>query len=387
MFAIVLLLLLVLLLFFWLWVKKTYSYFSDRGILHAKPRFPLGNIQTLNTIDDCMNLGSDQYLRFRGRDVFFGTYVGLLPALVITDLDLIRDIIVRDFNNFTDHTKLVQEEIYRDPLGPSLYTLQGESWRQMRTKISSVYSVASVDGMFEMNKQCAMSLSDYVVRNLATGPHKPINAQDVCLRYVCDALGSSGFGMDCRGTTDEDPVLLKIAHGCFNPSKAMIWFYALLYPYVVNWLPWNGLTDDTREFLRVIDEIVKYREVNGVRRNDILQAWMDVNRNENIVDDESGELLAKSQPHGLHAESFLLFFFSYHTTRSVMASALYELAANPAIQERARDEITRVLSDNESFDCSTLDQMVYLQQIVDGEEEVGSLKPVFKTFCNFLQRH
>ena len=97
---------------------------------------------------------------------------------------------------------------------------------------------------------------------------------------------------------------------------------------------------------------------------------MDVNRKGVVLDDESGEALGMSQPNGLKAEGFILFFFSYFMTRSILASALYELAANPEIQERARQEIFNVMGETageEPLTFQDTERMVYMQQVIDGE--------------------
>lgn len=355
----------------WWFVRRKYSYFKDRGILHNKPTFPLGNIARVKSLDDLYTWGYDEYLKFRGRNVLCGMYLGLQPYLVITDLDLISDILDRDFKYFTDHNNLVQTASkWEDPLGPSLYCLQGEQWRHMRTKMSPAYSSATITDIFEMTQYCASNLSEYVMRccHSADGP---LNAQDFCLRYLCDSLGSSGFGIDCRGTIDEDPVLLKIAHKVFNPSGTLVMLYTLFYSQIASWFPCYWITKDVRKFIEIIDEIVKYREANNVRRNDILQVWLDVNKRGSVVDDESGEKLGDSEPHGLHAEAYILFFFSYHTTRSSLAATIHELAGNQEIQRRAREEIVRVTAEHEEFNYAVVEKMVYLQQIIDGKLEIN----------------
>lgn len=355
-------------LFIYLWylVHRKYSYLRDRHINHFKPKFPWGNIKYSSSICEMFGLGYDEYLQFRNRDVMCGLYFCLRPTLVITDLDVIQDILVKDFNKFPDHNKFVRDDNKRgDPLAPSLYSLQGEMWRHMRRKMSTPYSLASIDAMFATTQFCATNLKELIERNIEQG-NPCINAQDISLRYLCDAIGSCGFGIDCRGTIDEDPVLLKLAHRLFNPASFWVMVFNLTYPLVSNYWPSLYMTKHHYEFMKIINEIVKYRTENNVQRNDIFQVWLDVTRRGSVVDDESGERVELSQPNGIHAESFLLFLFSYYSTRSVLSSALHELAANQYIQTKARNEMERVLSEHGTLDYAALEKMVYLQQIVDG---------------------
>lgn len=350
-------------------IQKKYSFFRDRGIVHETPRFPMGNVKRVRTVEDLWNGGVAEYFKFHKLDSMCGTFFGLQPIYVVTDLDVIRDILVRDFNNFTDHNIFEMKDNCQDPLGPCLYSLRGEPWRHMRTKMSSAYSSASHDGMFEMSLLCASNLRNYVQWKVTSHPDLPLNAQDISLRYLCDAIGSCGFGIDCKGTQEEDPVILKIMHKAFNPPTYTIWFFIFLYPFLSDGWASVWLNEDTKKFLEIIEETVKYREENNVRRNDILQVWLDVNRKGVVLDDESGEWMGMSQPNGLKAEGFILFFFSYYMTRSVLTSALYELAANPEIQERAREEILSVMgaTGGKPLTFQDTERMVYLQQVIDGE--------------------
>ena len=59
--------------------------------------------------------------------------------------------------------------------------------------------------------------------------------------------------------------------------------------------------------------------------------------------------------------------FRYETTSSTMSFCLYELAMNPDIQQKVRQEILNVLEKFENkitYEC--LAELKYLQMVIDG---------------------
>lgn len=92
---------------------------------------------------------------------FFGVYFSINPTAVILDLDLVKDIMVKDFVNFNDRGSYITNEslsdqqrkcqlktdIYLnnfligfylneedDPLSAHLFSLGGEKWKKLRAK-------------------------------------------------------------------------------------------------------------------------------------------------------------------------------------------------------------------------------------------------------------
>ena len=63
---------------------------------------------------------------------FFGT-----PFLVLTDLDLTKQIFIKDFDHFTDRRKI---EVGHEYLDKMMFVLTGETWREMRSVISPVFT-------------------------------------------------------------------------------------------------------------------------------------------------------------------------------------------------------------------------------------------------------
>jgi cytochrome P450 family 6 len=82
------------------WIRKKLSYFEDKGILHEKPVFPLGNLKGAGKEFHIANKIRENYEKFKGKSPFFGMYFFINANYIITDLDLVKSILVKDFDSF-----------------------------------------------------------------------------------------------------------------------------------------------------------------------------------------------------------------------------------------------------------------------------------------------
>ena len=83
-------------------VKKRLRFWSDRGFLQDNPSFPLGNLSGVGTkMTNTENLDY-YYKKFKGKAPAIGLYNFLSPTILPIDPELVKNILVRDFNSFHD---------------------------------------------------------------------------------------------------------------------------------------------------------------------------------------------------------------------------------------------------------------------------------------------
>ena len=88
--------------FIFSYVKKTFSYFENCGFEYVKPEFPFGNLRGVGTSYHFSQLSRDFYNRFKNKAPAFGLYFFTNPVVHLIDLDLIKNVLMSDFNNFHD---------------------------------------------------------------------------------------------------------------------------------------------------------------------------------------------------------------------------------------------------------------------------------------------
>lgn len=90
----------------------------------------------------------------------FGIYVFFKPNLIITDPDLIRMVLTKEFKNFHDRGVFCNEKI--DPLTGNLFALPGKKWRNLRIKLTPTFTSGKIKQMFTIMKMCG----DEFMKNL-----------------------------------------------------------------------------------------------------------------------------------------------------------------------------------------------------------------------------
>lgn len=86
------------------------------------------------------------------------------PVLMVNDVELIKQILVRDFSNFSDHGVNGNEKI--DPLIGNLFFLSGEKWRIMRMKLTPAFTSGKLKHMFPLIMEIADDMVNAFDENL-----------------------------------------------------------------------------------------------------------------------------------------------------------------------------------------------------------------------------
>lgn len=86
----------------YLWIRKQFRFWKDRGFLQGDPSFPLGTIQGVGSSTTSAENLDYFYRKFKGKAPAVGLYNFLSPVILPIDPELIKNILVRDFSSFHD---------------------------------------------------------------------------------------------------------------------------------------------------------------------------------------------------------------------------------------------------------------------------------------------
>lgn len=87
-----------------------YSYWKRRGVKEISPSFPFGNFRSafLQTTHLGIYL-QDVYKKTK--EPFVGLYSGVKPMLMVNDPELVRQVFIKDFQNFHDRGMYIGRRI------------------------------------------------------------------------------------------------------------------------------------------------------------------------------------------------------------------------------------------------------------------------------------
>lgn len=357
-------------LFLWWHIIDRYLYFHRRKIPFLTPTFPGGNFNGVIRNVHLATWVRNHYLQYRGRDKILGYYFGTAPSIMITDMDTAYDILVRDFKTFPSaHSK------WNDPLAANLMTMEGEQWRTIRTKLSPVFSAMSTRSVLASMQTVGEDLVSHV--DQFVNSENPLNVRDLFMRYMSDAISASMLGMDTAALREENHPLMDISELMFKArsrGEMLAFFFIVSYSRFMRLLPIRIFPAAISDyFIGIMDEAMRTRVANAgagndAARNDLLDLLVRIEAAGCLTDDETGEVLDKITHNQLLGHAFMTFLLGFITSRVALNFGLYELAKNAEIQKRLREEIFTAIPEGQEITYDSLESMIYLQQVVDGEK-------------------
>lgn len=94
------------------WVKKRYSFWTDRGFISPPSSFPFGSLKGVGRKHNAAEGIDIVYKQFKGKTTAVGAFIFFKPTIIPIDPELFKNILVRDFTSFHDrgffHNKVDQ---------------------------------------------------------------------------------------------------------------------------------------------------------------------------------------------------------------------------------------------------------------------------------------
>jgi cytochrome P450 family 6 len=272
----------------YIYFKHKFSYWEKKGVLYLKPSFPMGNCKDIVLMRKSFGETYTEHYKMLAGNKFGGIYLTHIPQLMIRDPDLIKTVLVKDFDHFHDHGFASDEKI--DPLSGNLFMSTGSKWRELRAKLSPTFTSGKMKMMFHTVIKCGMELQEHLKTPADQGGM--LEFRDVLARYSTDVIASCAFGIECNCLKNPDAEFRKWGRRIFEPTFDAI-VRSLLYmlmPSVTMSLGISSTPNDITTFFRtLVHETVKFREKHSINRNDFLQLLIRLKNNENLESDASTE--------------------------------------------------------------------------------------------------
>jgi cytochrome P450 family 6 len=332
-------------------IKRKYSYWENLKV----PSIKFDYRHIINRPPNAL-LFKQFYEEFRkGKSPFGGFYMLLKPMVMITDLDLAKRIMVKDFNSFVNRSTNFHDP--KDPLSEHLFNLEGQEWKNLRSKLSPTFTSGKMKFMFPTIVAIGKHFTTTLERE--TKISKELELKDLLARFTTDVIGSVAFGLECNSLNDPQSKFREYGRKVFSQTsfarfKMLI---KMTFPSLARTFDINGRNNEIIQFfMNITNQTVDHREKNNVKRNDFmdlligLKAQNPENFNINHV----------------ASNAFIFFLAGFETSSTVMSFALFELAQNPDIQEKARQEVKRVLQKfNGELNYESMNEMKYVLQVLN----------------------
>lgn len=317
---------------------------------------------------------------------YFGTYQLTSPLLLIKDIELIRQLGVKDFDHFMDHNQLSNEE--SDPLwGKNLFSLKGERWRDTRATLSPSFTSSKMKSMFNLMLECAENFVQYFQHD---GSETVVaELKDVFTRYTNDVIASASFGIKCNSLEERENEFYMMGKEATNFTgfwRNLSFLVMIGYPKLANYLGLRVFSEEVCRFFRtLVVGNMKEREAKGIVRPDMIHLLMEAKKGQLKHDDHITGVMDKGfavieesavvkeekrqkiqlTDDDVTAQALIFFFAGFDTVSILMCFVAYELAVNPVIQQRLQEEVDFTLEECKGrLTYEALLKMEYLDMVI-----------------------
>ncbi|XP_017069398.1 probable cytochrome P450 6a23 [Drosophila eugracilis] len=342
--------------------RRRHGYWQRRGIPHDVPHPLYGNIKDWPKKRHIAKIFGDYYLKYKGSGYpFAGFFFFFTRNAVITDLELVKRVLIKDFNNF-ENRGIFYNEI-DDPLSATLFSIEGQKWRHLRHKLTPTFTSGKMKNMFPIVVKIAEDLEKTFSGKITSGQGQVLEVVDLVARYTSDVIGNCAFGLNCNSLHNPKADFVTIGKRAIVERRygGLLDFFIFGFPKLSRRLHLKITVKDVEDFYtQIVRETVEYRLKTKEKRNDFMDSLIEMYQKEQAGNTEDG--LSFNE---ILAQAFIFFLAGFETSSTTMGFALYELAQNQDVQDKLRDEVNHVLAKhNNEFTYEAIKEMKYLEQVV-----------------------
>ncbi|XP_063534327.1 cytochrome P450 6B5-like [Cydia strobilella] len=340
---------------------RTFSYWKDRNVAGPKPIPFFGNMyKSALRYDNMGGVFKNIYESFPNEKAV-GMFRMTTPTLIVRDLDILKHILVKDFDKFVDRGL----EFSKEGLGQNLFHSDGDTWRGLRARFSPIFTNSKLRNMMYLLKDRGDKFVDYVSEIIATTPEQDVHG--LVQKYTMSSITGCAFGLDIDTFRGDIQALTRVDKEIFTPNYALE--FDMLFPGVLKKLNMSVLPAYVRNFFKeLVETVTTQRNGQPSNRKDFMDLMLEMKNKKQLEvtkKDSDGEAftieITKSVMEG---QAFIFYVAGYETSASTMGFMLYHLALDTKIQERLRNEIDAYVErHNNIIELDTLNELQYLDQV------------------------
>lgn len=233
----------------------------------------------------------------------------------------------------------------------NLTSLEGEEWKEMRSKISPAFTPNKIKVMLPLMTECALEMIELLRKPAEM--NQVVDMKDIITRFAAHIISTCCFGIKGDALKNPKTEVKKMALAFFetNTFRLIRNLIALVAPDLAKKIKMRLIPKQVENFfMNYFRQLVKYRESKKIFIDDVFQTLIELKNigfKENQNDKKNETPNKKLSFQQLAAEAFAIFSGGIEATSIGTQCALYELSLNQAIQRKVRAEIKQVVTRHE----------------------------------------
>jgi len=256
----------------------------------------------------------------------FTRYEGVTPCISTIDPDFIKEVTVKQFDNFTDVV-----DIDFSPGQTTLDVSRGDTWRALRKLMSPTFTTGKLKSMLHPIEGIADSTIEFIEEKAKENPE--IDFKPIMQGFALDSISKVAFGMETKCRNGEDTELLKLSTSIIQNFAIktypimFLWNFFFHFPGVMKYI--GFWPEEAVQIRKMTEGIMIERENNNIHVGDFVDRLRDFKKVASApINDEM-----------IDAQGMIFLLAGFETTANTLGSFVYFVSKNPEVQEKIVEEI------------------------------------------------
>uniref|UniRef100_A0AC34RBZ9 Cytochrome P450 n=1 Tax=Panagrolaimus sp. JU765 TaxID=591449 RepID=A0AC34RBZ9_9BILA len=346
---------------------------------------PEGNLFLGSLLDLAKDVYGFDAANFGKYGKFYGSMMKGIPDFATTDVDMIQQVLISEFENFSDPHNFVFDSKSKNNLRKLMLNVQrGGDWRRIRRKITPALTSAKMKQLIPGMSFCIRELANYLQPFVEED--KDIPLKEVYSKLTFNVIGRTVFSGDFNAFSSQNDVPFlanakKVFGGTLmSPAIIISFFFPFccgIYEILTGKCVIRNEVNDY--FLETLSGIVEQRvsDPDARKKNKdavqlLLNAIEDHPENVQLDQDLVSEVVQNSVANQkvskmeIMAQMLIFLAAGSETTASTLHFVTYILSLKPEIQEKVRSEAFQVLGQDLSKEVTMedLNKLKYMDQVI-----------------------
>lgn len=216
------------------------------------------------------------------KEPYYGVFIGSTPVLMISDPELAKTILVKNFNIFPGRWEHVPDD--DDSLASNIFNLSGHRWKVLRSNMTPIFTTGKLKHMVDLIIDCANTFENYL--NDEIKKNDIVEMREAAAKFTTEVIGSCIFGINTNSMSSTDSEFRKLGRRLFQSNKISHFKKILreIAPSFASFILNFRKLNYQDFFINSIKETLEYREKNNISRGDLVDVLKIMKKNKQEID-------------------------------------------------------------------------------------------------------
>lgn len=202
------LILLASLLLIYKYVTRKFNYWKSRGVSGPKPTPFVGNAIDIMTFKTTIGQWLRSIYEWAPEEPYVGIFVFDQPVLILKSPEIIKQVLIRDFNYFKDRS--VASPKHSEINANMMFFQRHPDWKSVRTKVTPTFSSGKMKNLFPLVNEVGEKLTQFLNKS-----SEHIEVKEIACKYAIDVIAKVFFGINAHCLDNEDAKFRNVGRDMF----------------------------------------------------------------------------------------------------------------------------------------------------------------------------